>query len=262
MNDTLHFALEYFDRGWSVLPIHPMSKRPAITWRTCQKRRLTICQLKQWFGTETECKYNVGIVTGRISDLVVIDCDSADDARWWRANYPKTPLAVESGGGGTHFYYRYPHGRDVGNRTRVLVRRIDVRGEGGLVVAPPSRHPESSATYRWQPWDYYAIEEAPIFDIAWLREVATGLHSPRYVRHNTRAIRDGLAYIRRIEAVSGNGGHNATWRAACSLREAGLTPDEALEALADWNETNAKPPWSRKELVHKIEDAYALTDRL
>jgi hypothetical protein len=69
-------------------------------------------------------------------------------------------------------------------------------------------------------------------------------------------IRDGIAYIRRIEAVAGNGGHNATFRAACKLRDSGLTAVEALKELSRWNETNATPPWSQKELAHKVEDAY------
>jgi hypothetical protein len=40
-----------------------------------------------------------------------------------------------------------------------------------------------------------------------------------------------LAYIRHIEAVAVDGGHNATFRAACKLHDAGLTADEAFEAL-------------------------------
>jgi hypothetical protein len=72
------------------------------------------------------------------------------------------------------------------------------------------------------------------------------------------AIRNGLAYILHIEAVSGDGGHNATFRAACKLRDSGLTARQAFEALNTWNKTNAKPPWTAKELEHKVQDAYRL----
>lgn len=65
-----------------------------------------------------------------------------------------------------------------------------------------------------------------------------------------------MAYIRRIEAIAGSGGHNATFRAACKLRDSGLTATEAFQALVLWNETNASPPWSTKELAHKVDDAY------
>jgi hypothetical protein len=56
--------------------------------------------------------------------------------------------------------------------------------------------------------------------------------------------------------VAGEGGHNATYRAACKLRDAGLAEVEALAILSDWNETNASPPWSAVELEHKIRSAY------
>lgn len=64
------------------------------------------------------------------------------------------------------------------------------------------------------------------------------------------------AYIQRIEAVAGHGGHNATFRAACKLRDAGLSAEEALAVLEHWNATNAKPPWSTAELRHKILSVY------
>jgi len=73
---------------------------------------------------------------------------------------------------------------------------------------------------------------------------------------STVQVRKAVAYISRIEAVAGEGGHNATFRAACKLRDAGLSPEEAFSVLSDWNETNASPPWSAKELEHKIRSAF------
>ena len=71
-------------------------------------------------------------------------------------------------------------------------------------------------------------------------------------------VRNAVAYIRRIHAKAGEGGHNATFRAACKLRDAGLSEEEALCVLTDWNETNASPPWSAADLVHKIRSVYSL----
>jgi hypothetical protein len=70
-------------------------------------------------------------------------------------------------------------------------------------------------------------------------------------------VRHAQKYILKITAVAGEGGHRHTFRAACKLRDAGLTPDEALTLLSQWNETNATPAWSEKELRHKIESAFA-----
>lgn len=69
-------------------------------------------------------------------------------------------------------------------------------------------------------------------------------------------IRRPRSYIRTIHAISGQHGHNQTFRAACKLRDAGLTPEEALCELVIWNRTNATPPWSVQELLHKVQSAY------
>ena len=129
---AFHFASEYFDRRWSVLPLR--GKRPAVpSWRECQVKPAGLDELRTWFH---DGKTNVGVVTGRVSGLVVIDCDTAVDARFWKDRFPQTPLAVWTGGGGSHYYYRYPEAQDISNRTGLLARRIDLRAEGGYVVAP------------------------------------------------------------------------------------------------------------------------------
>ena len=129
---TLHFAFEYHDRGWPIIPVN--GKTPAVPWAAYQKERPSLDEVRLWFASNEN--YNLAVVTGRISDLVVIDCDTAEDAMWWRKNHTETPLVVTTGRGGSHFYYRFPNCK-VGNKTAILGRRIDVRGEGGLVVAPP-----------------------------------------------------------------------------------------------------------------------------
>jgi hypothetical protein len=166
---------------------------------------------------------------------------------------------VHTGQGGTHFYYRYPE-TEVRNRAGILGRRIDVRGEGGLVVAPPSVHPDTGRAYEWTRLEDNALDGIPVFDRHWIQPPAqpTIRLGRAHVRERNPDIRDGVSYIQHIEAVSGRGGHNATFRAACKLRESGLPADEALQALSRWNETNANPAWTEKELAHKIHDAYRL----
>src|SRR5262245_41268498 len=56
-------------------------------------------------------------------------------------------------------------------------------------------------------------------------------------------------------AISGNGGHNATFRVACKLVEFGLGRGEAWQLLCEWNRT-CLPPWSEAELRHKLSDAF------
>jgi hypothetical protein len=135
-------ALEYLELGWSVIPIRHRDKRPAIRWQEFQQRRASQSEVRAWFRERPD--NNVGIVTGAISGLVVLDIDpghGGEDslARLLREHGP-LPQTVEArtGGGGRHVYFAHPGGV-VRNKVG-LAPGIDVRGDGGCVVAPPSVH--------------------------------------------------------------------------------------------------------------------------
>ena len=247
-------AREYLARGWPVIPL--VGKLPAIpAWKEFQSRRPTSTEVETWFSKGTRPPSGLGIVTGKLARLVVVDCDSLEAAAFWRERFPSSPIVVATGGGGVHFYYAMPEGAEVRNRAGVLGRRIDIRGEGGYATAPPSLHP-SGVPYVWQAYD--ASAALPNFDAAWLVDETKTVRFPS--SEATGQVRNAVAYIQRIHAKAGEGGHNATFRAACKLRDAGLSADEALHVLIAWNETNASPTWSAAELVHKIRSAFdALT---
>jgi len=68
-----------------------------------------------------------------------------------------------------------------------------------------------------------------------------------------------LAYLSKLPpALSGSGGHNATLRAACECVRFGLTDSECMQALGDFNQ-RCQPPWSERELAHKLADARKLS---
>ncbi len=68
-----------------------------------------------------------------------------------------------------------------------------------------------------------------------------------------------LRYISKIEAISGQGGHRSTYRAASILHHGfGLSGDDALAVLLNWNEACASPPWSEHALRHKLVSAQAM----
>ena len=147
---------------------------------------------------------------------------------------------------GFHLYFAHPGGT-VQNAIRVE-GRYDVRGDGGYVLAPPSVH--SAGEYEWKlPLTGIPVTTLGLFDRAWRPE-------SKMSDAETKAIADGVAYIATITAISGQRGHDDTYRAACCLRAAGMGEAEALLALQDWNKTNAQPPWSDRDLLHKIQDAY------
>lgn len=168
MSNTLHFALEYYDRGWSIIPL--VGKRPpnGFRWKEFQSQRAKLDDIKRWFGSSKRNLRNIGIVTGDVSGIIVVDCDTPADAVWWSKNFPVSPLAANTGRGGAHFYYRANPSDPISNRANVLGKRIDIRGDGGYVCAPPSVHPVTDVTYEWQPWNHYSFDEIPMFDPAWL----------------------------------------------------------------------------------------------
>ena len=241
-------AVDYHARGWSVIPLR--GKRPSIaSWSQYQHHHPTTSDLRRWFSiTDT----NLGIITGRLSGLVVVDCDTWQDAQFWEQQFPPTPLRSSTGGGGVHYYYRYPKVYEVRNRVGLWARRIDLRGDGGYVVAPPSTHPNGN-TYSWQENREATFDGVPVFSPFWIANDDSGLHESQ----TTRSVRFPTSYLRTIRAVSGERGHDATFRAACILRDAGMTPEESLCELAIWNQSNADPPWSMRELLHKVQSAFA-----
>lgn len=233
------------DFGFSVIPIGE-NKVPAIKWAEYQDRKPEYSEIVDW------PFYNVGIVTGAISGIVVVDCDSRDAAnRFWN-EVSRTPVVVTSKRG-HHFYFKHPGGY-IMNGCKIN-EYYDVRGDGGYVMAPPSLHSEGE--YFWRD-PLISLDDLPVFDPAWRPEF-----KPK--EFDNRTITDAVAYISKIYPVStksfpesGNGRDRLTFRAACVLREGGLSESEALLAIMRWNQTNVSPPESDTELLRKIKCAYSM----
>lgn len=139
----LNHALRYLNIGLSVIPLRPKGKEPLIKWEEFQKRRATPEEVKGWFVRWPTA--NIGIVAGAISRIVVVDLDGPEGIT--QALLMKLSSSVISlTGNGKHLWYRNPL-NTVGNAVRLLPG-VDVRGEGGYVVAPPSVH-ENGRRYRW-----------------------------------------------------------------------------------------------------------------
>jgi putative DNA primase/helicase len=151
-NPLLAAALEYAEKGWHVFPLASGAKLPFSTehGETCVAPHghghldATTDELivRAWWREHPFA--NVGIATGAKSGIVVIDIDPKHGGNESFARleceigaFPKT-LAVRTPSGGRHFYFKHPGGH-VKSTSGVLAPGIDVRGDGGFVVAPPSR---------------------------------------------------------------------------------------------------------------------------
>jgi hypothetical protein len=134
-------------RGWSVIPLKPKSKIPAVRWQEYQQRFATLEEMEAWFTTPG---YNIGIVTGSISKLFVIDIDTPEAVAWAESTLPPCDLRVRTAKG-EHRYYPYSGERPMRNKVRVKhdgrELAIDIRAEGGYVVGPGSVH-ESGHVYQ------------------------------------------------------------------------------------------------------------------
>lgn len=124
-------AISYVKKQKSVIPLRK-DKRPYLTeWREFQGRIATEEEVKEWWNKWPDA--NIGIVTGEISGLTVIDVDVRSGGKV--DGLPMT-LVAKTGNGGWHYYYQYEPGLTVGAGIR---QGVDLRGDGGYVVAPPSK---------------------------------------------------------------------------------------------------------------------------
>ena len=159
----LEAALSYLARGWSVIPGHSIdpdgictctridcdsvAKHPRVGWIQYQTARPSEFQVRAWWQRWPNA--NVIVVTGAISRLVVVDVDPRhggdESLRDLSPTLPDTIVCL-TGGGGQHYYFQYPGPVRSGAG---ILHGIDLRGDGGYVVAPPSTH-ASSQPYLWQ----------------------------------------------------------------------------------------------------------------
>jgi hypothetical protein len=239
-------ALAYLSRGWSVIPMRTRSKRPIVAWHGYQQQRPDVGDVKHWYARWPDA--NVGIVTGRLSGLVVVDVDSRHDGEETldsliRQHGP-LPDTVEarSGGGGRHLYFAHPGGH-MPNRVEVF-RGIDLRADGGVIVAPPSVHP-SGERYRWaRGRSPDALELAPmprwLLDAVTPRRQGTG-HPVSFWRD---LMAEGVGEGRRNNAIASISGH-LLWH--------GVDEQVLIELLLAWNRVRCQPPLSDEEVVRTVE---------
>lgn len=152
---------------FQAIPIKPEGKTP-ITANGLKDGTTSPDQIRAWWQATPAA--NVGIVTGAASGIVVLDIDARhgglESLERLEDEYGKLPLTptVLTGGGGLHYYFRHP-GCDLRNRAGILPG-VDLRANGGYVVAPPSLH-ESGREYTWEA--SARVDEVPLADIpGWL----------------------------------------------------------------------------------------------
>jgi hypothetical protein len=222
-NAVQNAAADYRRCGRSIIRLK--GKIAAEPWAQYQERRMTAEEIeeKPWAG--------VGIVTGAISGVVVLDADSPEAVEELkRRGHPVTPMAKTARG--MHLYFQHPGGElptAIG-----LGDGLDLKGDGGYVVAPPSRHP-TGAIYVWviSP-DDASPAELP----AWVMEQVQA--------RSRRATPEDLG-----EEIPNGSRNKVLTSFAGTLRRRGLGETAIFAALLGINTEMCKPPLPENE-VQKI----------
>lgn len=157
---AMRAALAYVDRCFPVFPCEPGGKRP-LTQRGFLDATSDRSRAHAYWNAHPGA--NIGIPTGERSRLLVLDVDNFTSLEVLEAERGKLPetTTVKTGSGGIHVYFRYPAGETIRNSAGKLGPGLDVRGEGGYVIAPGSA---TTGPYEWL--DRRPLADAP----AWLLE--------------------------------------------------------------------------------------------
>lgn len=163
---VLAAAKSYIERGWAVFPLHTIcagqcscgtpncgdaGKHPRSQLGLNEASK-DPAQIERWFGAGAP-PANIGIRTGAISGITVLDIDIGDGklgAESWAAaiaghGEPDT-LMAQTGSGGMHVLFQYNSALNTSSNT--LGKGVDCRNDGGYIVAAPSRH-RSGGVYEW-----------------------------------------------------------------------------------------------------------------
>jgi hypothetical protein len=236
-------AKAYLARGWSVLPLRPRDKRPLFAWEHLQHQQPSEQDVADWFRRWPEA--NIGIITGEISNLIVLDIDPkhGGDVALERLEqrFGELSPTVEAitGGDGRHLYFAHPGGL---TRNRAgLAQGIDLRGDGGYIVAPPSIHP-TGVPYEWAPGrspDDITLAPLPRWILVPVRGPRVGRSLPQW----RQLVREGVPEGQRNTTIASLTGH-LLWH--------GVDPEVALELMLAWNRMRCRPPLDDAEVAQVV----------
>lgn len=228
----LREALHYLTLGISVIPLKPNSKEPLLNWKEFQSRRAREDEVKGWFQTWKDV--NIGIVTGSISGVCVVDLDGPEGLAEAKRLGLSSPLTT-FGGKGEHLWFKHPASpiSSVTNAVRIYPG-IDLRGEGGYVVAPPSIHP-NGRRYRFnRPLSASLVKSLPPFPVSIFAPVAEKFGTILGANQTTVIAppRNPDGWIALALENMTNGNIDDTLFKVCSrLRNDGYRPEDALVLL-------------------------------
>jgi hypothetical protein len=149
--ELVFWAKRYAAQGLPIFPICAGNKIPYVKWSTLATTNAE--QIVEWWQRWPLAM--IGMPTGHRSGFVVLDIDKKNNkdgfatllANGW--DIPRDAVEVCTPSGGAHFYFRLKPGQKIGSSASKLGPGIDIRGEGGLVILPPSRRSLDGPDYHF-----------------------------------------------------------------------------------------------------------------
>jgi hypothetical protein len=248
-------ALRLAGKGFKIFPLRPRSKEPfsdnkffrTVGGYKCATRDPALIEF--WWSRQPEA--NIGLATGSVSGVWVLDLDGEDDEAWLREqeiepgeNVPPTVEVTTSKG--RHLYFKYPLGADIRN-AQDRDDMPDVRANGGYVLLPPSIHP-SGRVYAWSAESANAFPDSP----AWLIEIVTNRGAGKSGEPIARSAEFWRSFIDEERDGSGRGSAIATLYGHLVRHNVDAFMALSLARVVD--ETRHKPPLGRGEVDRICDD--------
>src|SRR5215207_10342967 len=237
-SERMRKALEYAVGGWPVFPCAPGGKEPLTKHghldATTDRSRITA-----WWNRWPHA--NIGIPTGKHSGILALDVDQPTGLDVLRAEHGQLPATRthSTGSGGMHYLFAYPAGVEIRNSTGKLAEGLDVRGEGGYIIVPPSRTKQP-----YEILDALSLAPSP----GWLTEILT--ESKRaseagQARNITTAISVGACG----PPIPQGSRDNTLARIAGRLHDGTRSLDDLAAQLLEINARRCEPPLPDQQVL-------------
>jgi len=239
-DSALELALAYAESGYTPVPLLRHNKVPPKElggWQKYKERQPTTEEITRWFKDRDDLV--VALICGK---FIVVDADTPEACIWAEKNLPNTPCKVVTGKG-MHYYYNNPE-----NYTTYVARRtdtsdpaklIDIRGVGGLIIAPYNIH-ATGAIYEPKfidGWDWHNTSDLPdLTKEHWV--MITGVD-----KLNGKSITSPFS----MEGVVAGSRNDNAARLAGNLIAKNVSIEMVEFFVQSWNQQN-KPPLPRSEI--------------
>lgn len=256
-------AIKYAKRGYRVLPLHSPNKIGVCSCgnencqnvgkhpRTQHGFKDASCDpeiIQEWWGRWPNA--NIGLVTGKESDLLVLDVDprhggdeSLKKLQEMIGLLPETTVA-HSGSGGSHYFFKYPPNVDIGNSTCVGgFEGLDIRGRGGYIVAAPSLHVSGGRYEFISDLSHIAPVPQPLLDLIHSNHHSNAGDTKKL---DTESILNGVPEGKRNESI---------FTLACRMLRAEI-PQPITEETCLKAASNCTPKFPEAETLDIVRRAY------